>query len=405
MHPILLNSVAPLARMLTLGAGDTGSLMLPPEGSDHAGQVDPLFNFINGVTVFFFVLIIVIMVFFALKYRRTPTRTKADVSSNHNTGLELAWSLPPLVICIYIFYAGFTGYLDIVTVPDNAYQINVHAQKWKWSFEYPNGYTSGYLHVPAGRPVVLRLSSIDVLHSMYIPDFRVKKDVVPGRYNTLWFQTEGATESADAPLLVGDALNAYIRGELTKEVEGQRANNADASGGKSVQDEVEAKFAKLKPNQFEEYARHQQEEIAAKTGRQIFCAEYCGTDHSMMLSKVIVHEKGWLPPRPIKGTPWQEGRKTFMANCTGCHKLTEDGLVRSVAAPDFSKGIFGKDEKMSDGSTVKIDEAYIHESIADPQAKIVAGYPKPSPMPAFGFAPSQIDELVSFLKSPFNEPE
>jgi cytochrome c oxidase subunit 2 len=88
---------------------------------------------------------------------------------------------------------GFRGFVDMKTVPADAYQIDVTAQQWSWQFKYPNGATSADLYIPAGRPVKLVMRSNDVLHSLYIPDFRVKQDVVPGRYTTMWFQADHAT--------------------------------------------------------------------------------------------------------------------------------------------------------------------------------------------------------------------
>ena len=98
---------------------------------------------------------------------------------------------------MFIFFIGFKGFIIAKTVPDNAYQIDVTAAKWYWKFKYPNGATSDDLYVPAGRPVKLVMRSEDVLHSFYIRDFRVKQDVVPGRYTSLWFQADNPTEGQD----------------------------------------------------------------------------------------------------------------------------------------------------------------------------------------------------------------
>ncbi|MEE4270088.1 MAG: cytochrome c oxidase subunit II [Thermoanaerobaculales bacterium] len=171
----------------SLPDGDGSSFWLPPQVSTVARSVDWLFNFILAVSVFFFVLIVVVMVFFVIRYRRREGR-KAETSPTHNLALELTWSGIPLVLVIMIFIFGFKGFLDMSTPPANAYEILVEGQKWNWSFIYPNGYIDSNLHVPVNRPVRLVMGSQDVIHSLYIPAFRVKMDVVPGRYSKAWFE-------------------------------------------------------------------------------------------------------------------------------------------------------------------------------------------------------------------------
>lgn len=162
------------------------SLLLPLEGSVYAGQHDDLFLAIVLLSVFFFVLISVLLAYFVWRYRRRPGDVTPDIS--HNFKLEVIWSVIPLIIVIGIFAWGFHGYLNASTAPGGALEIQVVAKKWLWQFEYPDGMrTINEIHVPVGKPVRLIMSSEDVIHSFFIPSFRVKKDVVPNMYTDLWF--------------------------------------------------------------------------------------------------------------------------------------------------------------------------------------------------------------------------
>jgi len=166
---------------------DDRSFWMPPQVSTVAQGVDWLFHFILAISVFFFLLIVAVMVVFIIRYRRRGGRA-AEPSPSHNMALEVTWTVIPLLLVVAIFGFGFKGYLDMSTPPANAYEILVDAQKWNWSFTYPNGYVDADLHVPVDRPVRLVLSSQDVIHSLYIPSFRIKMDVVPGRYSKAWFE-------------------------------------------------------------------------------------------------------------------------------------------------------------------------------------------------------------------------
>jgi len=171
--------------MLALESGQ-GTFWLPTRGSSAAGEVDWLFYFILYISTFFFLIIVIGLVYMVLRYRRRAG-VEAEKSPDHNLPLELTWTLIPLVVVIAIFYLGFKTYLDEATPPANAYEVLVEGHKWQWAFTYPNGYVDSVLHVPLGRPVRLVITSIDVIHSFFVPDFRIKKDAVPGRYNTIWF--------------------------------------------------------------------------------------------------------------------------------------------------------------------------------------------------------------------------
>ncbi len=167
--------------------GEGGSFWMPREGSTIAPTVDRIFFGILWIAVFFFALIVVLMTIFVFKFRRRPENPPGQ-GPTHNTPLEITWTAIPLAIVFGIFYFGFKGFIDMAVSPANAYEIQVTAQRWKWMFTYPNGYVDENLHVPADTPVRLLMQSEDVIHSFYVPDFRLKRDVVPGRYNKTWFR-------------------------------------------------------------------------------------------------------------------------------------------------------------------------------------------------------------------------
>jgi cytochrome c oxidase subunit 2 len=297
-----LLALLPLFSFATASAGDWG---LPEQASTFAADVDWMMAFINWLCVFFFVLIMALMGYFMWKYRGTPDKP-AEESTDHNTPLELTWTLIPLGLVVFIFYWGFQGYMNIMIPPTEAYEVQITGQKWSWSFSYPNGHTDNELHAPAGQKVRLLMTSVDVLHSFYIPAFRTKHDLVPGRYTKLWFQSD-------------------------------------------------------KPGTY-----------------QVFCTEYCGRDHSNMLTKAVIHEPGgfekWLADASNvhgKGDPPAKVGQILAKKrgCFQCHSI--DGTPG--IGPTW-KGAWGRQEALQGGGTATVDENYIKQSIIEPQAQIVAGF-------------------------------
>jgi cytochrome c oxidase subunit 2 len=306
------------------------SLYLPPRASTVAPHVDWLFNTILAITGIFSLLIFALMIYFAVKYRHRPGG-QGGVSPGHSTALELSWTIVPTIIVLVIFYYGFRGFLDMTVVPPNAYEIQVRSWMWGWGFVYPNGFESPELHVPKDRPIRLVLTSEDVIHSLYIPAFRVQKMTVPGRFNRFWFE---ATKTGEFP---------------------------------------------------------------------IYCAQYCGTNHSEMLSKVVVEEPSnfarWLetasnPEKQAGFTPIRAGEQIFKGRgCAQCHSL--DGAAST--GPTF-KDLFGRHEVLTTGATVLVDENYLRESIVNPQATVVKGF-QPV-MPSFAnLKEREIGWLIAFIKS------
>jgi len=161
--------------------------ILPKQASTLAPNHDGLFMFITAVSAFFFVMIVVLIAIFVRRYKR---RGPDDVTPHitHNDTLEVIWSVVPLIIVIFIFFWGFRGYMDAQIAPANAIEIQVVGKKWVWQFEYPDGLrTLNDIHVPVNRPVRLVMTSEDVIHSFFVPAFRIKKDALPGRYTEVWF--------------------------------------------------------------------------------------------------------------------------------------------------------------------------------------------------------------------------
>lgn len=169
--------------------------ILPPVNSTFASDVDALFTFINVVSAILLLGITVAIIYFAVKYKR---KSEDDVTPviKHNTALEVTWTVIPMILILIVFFWGFRGYVEMRTPPSNSYEVYVTANSFFWQFTHPNGVqTTNELHVPSGRPVKLIMQSRDVIHSFFVPDFRVKQDVLPGRYTTAWFQTKYAGES------------------------------------------------------------------------------------------------------------------------------------------------------------------------------------------------------------------
>lgn len=170
-------------------------LILPPVNSTVAQDVDNLFTFINVASAIILLGITVAIIYFAYKYKR---KSEDDVTPviKHNTALEVTWTVIPLILILIVFGWGFRGYVDMRTAPPNSYEVYVTASSFAWQFTYPNGViTANELIVPVNRPVKLIMQSRDVIHSFFVPDFRIKQDVLQGRYTTVWFQALETGES------------------------------------------------------------------------------------------------------------------------------------------------------------------------------------------------------------------
>ncbi|MCA9731103.1 cytochrome c oxidase subunit II [candidate division KSB1 bacterium] len=167
-----------------------------PDASSFSAIVDDAFYFILFISVIFFVGIVATMIFFVVRYHHTRNKTVENIEGNLT--LEIVWTVIPTILVMFMFYYGFIGYRDMRTPPEDAMKIKVTARKWSWTFTYENGYQAAELKVPKGRAVKAEIESEDVIHSFYIPAFRVKQDAVPGRDTFLWFN---ATETGTFDIL------------------------------------------------------------------------------------------------------------------------------------------------------------------------------------------------------------
>jgi len=305
------------------------SLWMPRRASSYAGDVDWLFYFIGFICVLMFLIITAWMVVLIIKYRAREGH-REQRTQTHNTAMELTWTIIPTLVVMAIFYFGFTTYLSMATVPPNAYEIYVDAYKWSWQFEYPNGAISDKLHLPKDRPVRLILSSRDVIHSLYVPAFRAKKDCVPGRYNDMWI-------------------------------------------------------------------------IATEEGEyDLFCAEYCGTSHSEMITKVVVQDESvfaaWVrdAANPLKaGKPWYEVGEALYAGrgCATCHSI--DGSRK--IGPTF-QNLFGRQRVFSNADPEVADEDYLRESILNPGVKVVESYDDQMPSYQGQLTEKEVRALIEYIK-------
>jgi cytochrome c oxidase subunit 2 len=297
----------------------------PARASAGAGNVDALYIFLVLLATFMSVAIFSMILVFALRYRRQPGRTAEQIEGSN--ALEITWSVVPLGIFMVIFAWGAVIYFQERTPPRDATEIYVVAKQWMWKLEHVEGQREiNELHVPVGRDIEMIMTSQDVIHSFYVPAFRIKQDVLPGRYTTAWFRA-------------------------------------------------------TKPGVY-----------------HLFCAEYCGSQHSGMIGQVVVMEpaqyEAWLSGGNTSGSLASNGESIFQQlGCVTCHRSDTQGRGPSLA------GIFGKPVQLEDGRTVIADENYIRESILSPSAKIVKGF-KPI-MPVFQglVSEEQLTELVAYVKS------
>ncbi len=174
----------------------TGTMLLPPGSSTMSGEIDTLFYFLTYTSIIFLGIVTFVLIYFGIKYRRRDDNLdNLGTQTDHNRTLELTWSIIPAILVVIVFFWGLNLYMKLSVVPKDAVEINVTAQKWFWSFDYPEGNNSvGELIVPVGKPIKLLMSSKDVIHSFFVPDFRIKMDVLPNRYSLTWFEATSVGE-------------------------------------------------------------------------------------------------------------------------------------------------------------------------------------------------------------------
>jgi cytochrome c oxidase subunit II len=171
-----------------------GFPLTPDQASTVAGPVDALFYTLVGLSLLFALPIALLIVYFAVKYRRGSRASRAGQTGT-SVKLELAWMIIPAFLSLGIFGWAANVYFDMARPPAGAIDIYVVGKQWMWKFQHPEGQREiNELHVPVGHPVKLLMASEDVIHSFYVPAFRIKQDVLPGRYTTIWFQATAAGE-------------------------------------------------------------------------------------------------------------------------------------------------------------------------------------------------------------------
>lgn len=170
------------------------SVFTPPQGTEIAAQYDSLFAFLLWASLIACIILIGGMVYFVTKYKRRTDNDKTPYIS-HSTILEFTWSFIPLVIFMIVFVWGWVLYHNMRSMPQEGLEVHVYGRQWAWDFVYKSGKkTTNEFVVPVKSDVKLIMTSNDVIHSFFIPSMRIKQDVVPGRYSSLWFHAEKTGE-------------------------------------------------------------------------------------------------------------------------------------------------------------------------------------------------------------------
>lgn len=313
---------------------------MPVQASAEAKLIDWLFNLHIDIIVVLYVLVNGILLYSVFVFRRKKDDPSEGVYFHGNTRLEILWTVIPLIVVVYFAVLGAGVLRQTLEAADDELEVVVTARQWAWAFEYPEwGIASTELNLPMDRRVHLVLRSEDVTHSFWVPEFRVKQDTVPGQEHHL----------------------------------------------------------RLTPTRVGTY--------------KVRCAELCGTSHAYMEAPVNVmtaedfeiwRQKRlgiYVPPEgeeaPAEDPVALGQRLATSAGCIACHSLDGSALV----GPTW-KGIFGKTETMADGSTVVVDEAYLHESIVNPSAKLVAGFQDLMPK-NYGdiLTEAEINALIEYIKT------
>ncbi|WP_143273251.1 cytochrome c oxidase subunit II [Bradyrhizobium canariense] len=298
-----------------------------PEASTQAARVDGIFAILVVVSALTLALVFGLLVTFAIRYRRGSKAKRGRLPEIVNREFEVSWTAATLFLFAFLFWWAASADVGALTAPANALEVHVLAKQWMWKTQHSNGAREiNELHVPIGKPVRLVMTSQDVIHSFFVPAFRIKQDVLPGRNTETWFK---ATKLGVFPL---------------------------------------------------------------------FCAEYCGTDHSAMRGRVTVMSEDdytrWLSRQPEGDDLAHLGAKLFVSQgCSGCHAGSS-----SVHAPKLD-GLYGRTVQLSDGRQVKADDAYIRDSILQPKRDVVAGFEPIMPSFAGLLDDGDVQSLTAYIRS------
>jgi len=369
---------------VTTIAQNTSTALLPEPASENAASTDWMFMFIWYLSAFFFVLIIALMVIFAWRYRRRHPEQQPTGRATHSTALELAWGLPPLVIVIFIFWVSLGGFMEFSVPHANAKRIDVRAWRWAWEFQYtlPEGgaYRDPILHIPVDTPIELVMTSDDVIHSLFIPAFRIKKDTVPGKYNRIWFTADTpGTYDLYCTEYCGTSHSAMVSKVVVHEPGGYEKWLAEAS---------RAAFAELPDDLYNEWLQIDSDEAHAEFVEKLKTAEIEGVGADELVSMA---EK--LKPAYIEGEALYKKK-----GCSQCHSL--DG---SPGTGPTWQGLWMKTRVFTDGGEATADENYLAEAILYPKKTIVSGYN--NVMPEYPGDPTEVrtkrevDAIIQFIRS------
>lgn len=420
---------------------------LPEQASEVAPKIDWIHNVITDLSVFFTVLIVGAMLYFAIRYRKKGGVDHETPRLKGSHTLEVVWTVIPTLICIYIAYYGVVYYQDLRVVPKDAMSISVTGQKWQWLFEYENGKkTNSSLTVPVNKPVRLVMKSQDVLHSFFVPSMRVKSDVLPSHYTYISFtpvktgkypvycteycgdmhwnmladlnvvsesefdqwlndNSEELKAKGMSPAALGKKLytekgcNAChslngmrIVGPSFQKLWGKTRKFTD--GGEAVADENYIRNSILNPNS-QIVETYQPNLMPAYEGqlndKEIMAiASFIKTlDGSQAEAKT---DTATQTKASKDMTPEERGKALYASKaCSGCHSL--DGS--KVVGPTF-KGLYGKDGEHTEGTYIANDD-YLKESILKPNAKIVKGY-APA-MPVMPLTDEEVSDLIAYIKT------
>ena len=310
---------------------------LPEPASTFAWDHDNLYRFVEWTCYVFFALIMGVLLYSVIKYRRRSEDQPPASFATHHTALEVTWTVVPLIIVMVIFAWGWKGASDMMVAPADSLQYEVKAERWLWRFKQPGEteFVAADFWVPISKPCQLTMSSADVLHSLFIPAFRVKRDVLPGRYQTVWFEA--------TMLGVFDIFCTEYCGE----------NHAKMTGKVHV----------VSQKNWDDYL----------SGKQ---------------------QKPW---DPYEGkTDLERGKIVWRQYCSACHSY--DGTDNT--GPTW-KGIWGTEEELEGGRSVTVDEEYIFKSVRDPSADVVKGRPATGmvPFPEDKLDDEKVEWVIEFIKS------
>ncbi len=331
-----------------------------PEASTAAKNFTGLYDFIFYISLIGFVGVVLALLYFVIFYHRKKIDPETTPYIHGHAVLESSVAVGLFVIVMIIFYWGWMDYKKIIQSPSNSLEINVTAKQWLWGFEYLNGRKfTNELTVPKGKPVKLIMTSSDVLHSFFVPAFRLKQDVVPGTYTTLWFN---ATETGTYEVFCAEYCGTAHSGML-------------------------AKIKVVEPGEYDHWQKiwewEKQLGVSSTT--------------SAVAEKSVTSAEGQKGEEKKENniSPVERGQKLFTEKgCTACHTVNGSPLV----GPSL-KAVFGHEVELEGGKKVLADENYIRESIVEPQSKIAKGFQPVMPTFKGTLSDDEINALVAYVKS------